>query len=161
MGILKKIVSLSCNMNILRKSKHYNQLLCIISHKSEISNWKSGWCTSFEDIWIDRKLLFFYDCKVKQEMIGGYDYDFVSDIPGELVCVLCDLPLRNPVQLSACGHRLCQSCFDTLKNHCNKKLEHVFFFSERRHYCGTCMWNHSAFLGPALIWINAQTRGSN
>ncbi len=28
-------------------------------------------------------------------------------------CPKCLLIVRDPVQLSACGHRLCQSCIDT------------------------------------------------
>jgi TNF receptor-associated factor 4 len=31
----------------------------------------------------------------------------------KFICPICTLILRDPVQLSTCGHRQCQSCFDT------------------------------------------------
>ena len=52
---------------------------------------------------------------------NGYDYDFVDDIPEELVCVICHLPLKDPVQIADCGHRLCKVCFNQHKDHCSKR----------------------------------------
>ena len=46
---------------------------------------------------------------------SGYDVFFTSAIPNELICAVCTFALRDPVQLIECGHRLCASCFECLK----------------------------------------------
>ena len=52
---------------------------------------------------------------------GGYECDFVHELADELICVLCHLALRDPVQVANCGHRFCKSCFNQLKEHSDKK----------------------------------------
>ena len=52
---------------------------------------------------------------------GGYECDFVHEVADELICGLCHLALRDPVQVANCGHRFCKSCFSQLKEHSDKK----------------------------------------
>ena len=47
---------------------------------------------------------------------GGYECDFVNEVPEDFTCVLCLLALKNPVQMADCGHRLCKTCFYQLKD---------------------------------------------
>ncbi|CAB4008195.1 TNF receptor-associated factor 4-like [Paramuricea clavata] len=47
--------------------------------------------------------------------IGGYEAEFVSTLPNEYECPICQLAYRDPVQLEECGHRLCYSCLQELR----------------------------------------------
>ena len=42
---------------------------------------------------------------------SGYEYDFVSSVFDEYHCLICHLPLREPV-LTRCGHRYCKECLN-------------------------------------------------
>lgn len=46
--------------------------------------------------------------------LGGYDYEFASNVPEDLVCLVCKLTLKEPVQIVECGHRLCSICKESL-----------------------------------------------
>lgn len=49
-----------------------------------------------------------------QQHVGlpsGYEYDFVSTVFDEYHCLICQLPLREPV-LTRCGHRYCKRCLN-------------------------------------------------
>ena len=48
---------------------------------------------------------------------SGFDFLFVNDVSDELICVVCHLVLKEPVQLVQCGHRLCKSCFNQIKSY--------------------------------------------
>jgi len=48
---------------------------------------------------------------------GGYDYEFITDLPEDLTCVLCHFAFKNPVQVEECGHVFCKQCFDNMKDH--------------------------------------------
>jgi len=48
---------------------------------------------------------------------GGYDYEFITDLPEDLTCVLCHFAFKNPVQVEECGHKFCKHCFDAMKDH--------------------------------------------
>jgi len=50
------------------------------------------------------------------EFTGGYDYEFVTIIPEDLICSLCHLAFKNPLQIEACGHIFCSECFDQIKD---------------------------------------------
>ena len=52
---------------------------------------------------------------------GGYECDFVSEVPVDFLCAVCQLPLKDPVQMADCGHRLCNTCFNQLKNHAERR----------------------------------------
>ena len=41
----------------------------------------------------------------------GYEEDFVKPVEDDLQCLICQLPLREPV-LTRCGHRFCQACLE-------------------------------------------------
>ena len=43
---------------------------------------------------------------------GGYDYEFVDDVPEDYECGICFHPMKNPVQ-THCGHRFCSECLET------------------------------------------------
>jgi hypothetical protein len=42
----------------------------------------------------------------------GFDAKNKYILDPKFICPKCSLILRDPVQLSACGHRQCQSCLD-------------------------------------------------
>lgn len=48
------------------------------------------------------------------EGIGGYNAIFVEDLEKNYECIVCYSALREPVQLSECGHRFCMSCFEQM-----------------------------------------------
>ena len=47
-------------------------------------------------------------------LLGGYDYDFIDELPNDWDCLVCQLPLKDPVQIEKCGHRLCEICAATI-----------------------------------------------
>ena len=68
------------------------------------------------------------------ETEGGYDYDFTSEIPEDLICSVCHFVVREPVQLESCGHRTCKTCFQQLKDHAKGRyviFYHVQYFTKR------------------------------
>uniref|UniRef100_A0A2I2Y4Y8 TNF receptor associated factor 4 n=1 Tax=Gorilla gorilla gorilla TaxID=9595 RepID=A0A2I2Y4Y8_GORGO len=40
----------------------------------------------------------------------GFDYKFLEKPKRRLLCPLCGKPMREPVQVSPCGHRFCDTC---------------------------------------------------
>ena len=42
---------------------------------------------------------------------SGYEYEFISAVLEDFHCLICHLPLREPV-LTRCGHRYCKGCLD-------------------------------------------------
>ena len=46
--------------------------------------------------------------------LGGYDYEFTSEVPEDWECLVCHLTLKDPVQIVGCGHRLCNICMKSL-----------------------------------------------
>ena len=42
---------------------------------------------------------------------SGYEYEFISTVLDDYHCLICHLPLREPVQ-TRCGHRFCKNCLD-------------------------------------------------
>ena len=46
--------------------------------------------------------------------LGGYEYESVGEIPDDWECLVCQLPLKDPVQIEKCGHRLCEICVGTI-----------------------------------------------
>ena len=47
----------------------------------------------------------------KNPLPSGYEYEFISTVLDDLHCLICHLPLREPV-LTRCGHRFCKNCLD-------------------------------------------------
>ncbi|XP_065896595.1 TNF receptor-associated factor 4-like [Dysidea avara] len=46
------------------------------------------------------------------ETMGGYEYSFVELLPDELVCKICQYPVRDPLLSECCGQNFCKSCLD-------------------------------------------------
>jgi hypothetical protein len=46
------------------------------------------------------------------ETMVGFDARNKDILDLKFICPFCSLILQDPVQLSSCGHRQCQSCFD-------------------------------------------------
>ena len=44
--------------------------------------------------------------------LGGYDVEFVNAVEEDFLCPICQLPLKEAVQTSVCGHRFCRQCLD-------------------------------------------------
>ena len=44
-------------------------------------------------------------------MASGFEEDFVNPVDEDFHCLVCHLPLREPVQ-TKCGHRFCKLCLD-------------------------------------------------
>ena len=57
------------------------------------------------------------EAKTKMAEVGmnllpsGYEYEFISTVLDDHHCLICHLPLREPVQ-TRCGHRFCKKCLD-------------------------------------------------
>ena len=45
--------------------------------------------------------------------LGGHDYEFVNEVPGDLQCLVCRYTLKDAMQTD-CGHRLCSICLESL-----------------------------------------------
>ena len=43
------------------------------------------------------------------QLPSGYDEDFVNAVEDDFQCLICYLPLKEPV-LTRCGHRFCKEC---------------------------------------------------
>lgn len=44
--------------------------------------------------------------------MGGYEYRFIETPPDELVCKICQYPVREPLLSECCGQNFCKSCLD-------------------------------------------------
>jgi len=53
-------------------------------------------------------------------MAGGYDYKFMQDLSDDLICVLCNFALKDPLQIEDCGHRFCEECYQQMKEYAEK-----------------------------------------
>ncbi len=88
---------------------------------------------------------------------GGYDCQFVEDVPDHLTCIVCLGAFREPHLLSCCGKKVCYNCITLIKNaqqacpHCreqgfNTMLDKDFNRQVRnlRVYCSKresgCQW---------------------
>ena len=58
-------------------------------------------------------------CRKPDDKNGGYDYEFVSNPPDELICSVCLSVLRDPNLTSCCGSHFCQPCISRIKNERN------------------------------------------
>ena len=52
---------------------------------------------------------------------GGYECDFISEVPLDLICSVCHFVVKEPIQLENCGHGMCKLCFNHLKDHADSK----------------------------------------
>lgn len=63
------------------------------------------------------------------ETIGGYEYSFVESLPDELVCKICQYPVRDPLLSECCGQNFCKSCLD-------------IYTDSNASFCPFCRRNH-------------------
>ena len=49
---------------------------------------------------------------------SGYDEEFVSEVEEDFQCLICHLPLKDPVQ-TRCGHRFCKECLEEHFRRCD------------------------------------------
>lgn len=66
----------------------------------------------------------------KNPLPSGYEYEFISTVLDDHHCLICHLPLREPV-LTRCGHRFCKNCLDeAIRRYENRKCckAMLFFF---------------------------------
>ena len=47
----------------------------------------------------------------RSRLPSGYDEVFVNAVEDENLCLICHLPLKEPVQ-TRCGHRFCKECLE-------------------------------------------------
>ncbi|PFX13104.1 TNF receptor-associated factor 6 [Stylophora pistillata] len=53
--------------------------------------------------------------------LGGYDFEFTSEVPNDFECPVCQLTIKDPIQIIGCGHRLCKICSESLlRSHSSK-----------------------------------------
>ncbi|XP_066025814.1 TNF receptor-associated factor 4-like [Pocillopora verrucosa] len=46
--------------------------------------------------------------------LGGYDFEFTRVVPDDFECPVCQLTMKDPIQIGGCGHRLCNICLESL-----------------------------------------------
>ncbi|CAF4672408.1 unnamed protein product, partial [Rotaria sp. Silwood2] len=61
-------------------------------------------------LWVKRKL-FLFETKKIQTMVG-FNAKNLHSLDTKCICPVCLLILRDPVQLTGCGHRQCQTCLN-------------------------------------------------
>ena len=54
---------------------------------------------------------------VPNQLPSGYDEDFVTVVEEDFQCLICHLPLKEPVQ-TRCGHRFCKECLEEHLRRC-------------------------------------------
>ena len=45
--------------------------------------------------------------------LGGYDFEFTSVVPDNFGCPVCQLTMKDPINIGGCGHRLCNICLES------------------------------------------------
>ena len=60
---------------------------------------------------------------------GGYECDFCSEVPEDLICSVCHFVVKEPIQLENCGHGMCKLCFNQLKDHADSKYKSNIYFN--------------------------------
>ena len=48
----------------------------------------------------------------KRESYGGYDSEFVDDVPDRFMCQICTRVLHDPHLAVCCGQHFCESCLN-------------------------------------------------
>ena len=56
---------------------------------------------------------------------GGYDSEFVCEVPDRFICQICAKVLREPHLAVCCGQHFCESCLNRwFKQHCKESCPH-------------------------------------
>ena len=53
----------------------------------------------------------------RNRLPSGHDEEFVSEVEDDFHCLICHLPLKEPV-LTRCGHRFCRDCLEEHLRRC-------------------------------------------
>ena len=48
---------------------------------------------------------------------GGCEYDFINEVPLDLICSVCHFVVKEFIQFENCSHGMCKLCFNNLKDH--------------------------------------------
>ena len=61
----------------------------------------------------------------KRESYGGYDSEFIDDVPDRFICQICTRVLRDPHLAVCCGQHFCESCLNRwFKKQAKKSCPH-------------------------------------
>ena len=52
---------------------------------------------------------------------GGYDLEFVTKVLEDWICIVCFLTLKKSVQIADSGHCFCESCYEQIKDHSERR----------------------------------------
>ena len=88
-------------------------------NKASVCGIQSHCYNTTDDIIIATKCLFLIQPARKMATCtfsGGYDYDFVDQLPKSLKCSICLLTLRDPMVISCCGNHFCDPCIGRTKS---------------------------------------------
>ena len=70
---------------------------------------------------------------------SGHDEDFVSEVEDDFQCLICHLPLKDPVQ-TRCGHRFCKECLEEHFRWCGLLYTKVILMSEETFVHLSTLW---------------------
>lgn len=79
-----------------------------------VGSCRTGFVLRFSNYSVKHAQFFLDGREMAGSGAGGYNYDFVSELPDRLNCSICLFALRNPVQFMGCGHRFCKLCVDPI-----------------------------------------------
>lgn len=66
--------------------------------------------------------------KANSGIMPGYDAEFTSPLDKAFECPVCLIALRDPVQITPCGHRVCNTCLQPI-------LRLVMYFLAKELVC--------------------------
>ena len=58
----------------------------------------------------------------------GYKYMFVDRVKRRWICYICSLPMREPVQITTCGHKFCDSCLQEFLRYVLTLFQYLQFY---------------------------------
>ena len=83
---------------------------------------------------------------------SGYEEDFVNTVEEDFQCLICHLPLKEPV-LTRCGHRFCKEC---LEEH-NRRYEFILH-NMHMHSVLTSTCSYSCSLISSYVYETSYVR---
>ena len=63
------------------------------------------------------------------KQVVGYDANFVTELLDHMKCPTCLHALKKLVHLVDCGHRMCQCCYDQLKDYAQTRYFVIVVFN--------------------------------
>ena len=89
---------------------------------------------------------------------SGYDEDFVSEVEDDFQCLICHLPLKDPVQ-TRCGHRFCKECLEEHFRWCD--LLYVILMSEETFVHLSILWRSEFITLLRVILLSRMVDGKD